>query len=313
MDPLRLLAETQGFFTRADARHCGYDDRAVTRAVRVELWHRIRRGAYTFTDLWSGLDDIGRHRVRSHVVAGSLGHSAALSHVSGAIDHGLLVWGIDLSRVHVTRLDGGPGRIEGDVVHHEGKCTDAEVQERHDHLVLSPVRCALETASRAGNEQALVVLDSLLYLELADFGGLMRRFEQMGSWPYTQHLHLVVRMADGGAQTVGESRGRYLFWTFRIPAPKLQFEVYNGAGELIGIADWGWPEHALLGEFDGRIKYGRLLKPGQQAGDVVFAEKQREDAMREATGMAMVRLVWADYDRPRATASRIERLLRRAG
>ncbi len=56
-----------------------------------------------------------------------------------------------------------------------------------------------------------------------------------------------------------------------------------------------------------------LLRPGQDAGDVVFAEKQREDRLRELTGFAMVRLVWSDLNRPRLTARRVERLLRRAG
>jgi hypothetical protein len=34
-----------------------------------------------------------------------------------------------------------------------------------------------------------------------------------------------------------------------------------------------------VGEFDGRVKYGPLPKPGQGIGDVLFDEKQREDAL----------------------------------
>ena len=71
------------------------------------------------------------------------------------------------------------------------------------------------------------------------------------------------------------------------------------------------PTHGLLGEFDGASKYGRLLTPGQDPGEVVFAEKHREDVLREVTGYGMVRLIWSDYDRPRVTVARIERLLRR--
>jgi hypothetical protein len=61
----------------------------------------------------------------------------------------------------------------------------------------------------------------------------------------------------------------------------------------------------LLFEFDGRVKYGRLLAPGQDPGDVVFAEKLREDRMRRATGFAVERCTWADLAAPRATARRI--------
>src|SRR3712207_8138753 len=32
--------------------------------------------------------------------------------------------------------------------------------------------------------------------------------------------------------------------------------------------------------FRSKVKYGRLLKPGQDPGDAVFEEKRREDAMR---------------------------------
>ena len=71
--------------------------------------------------------------------------------------------------------------------------------------------------------------------------------------------------------------------------------------------------HRVFGEFDGKIKYGRLLRPGHDAGQVVFAEKRREDLVRELTRGSMVRLVWEDLDRPRVTHDRIARLLRLAG
>jgi hypothetical protein len=39
-------------------------------------------------------------------------------------------------------------------------------------------------------------------------------------------------------------------------------------GNLIGITDFGWPRRGLVGEFDGKVKYGRLphLKPGLPNG-----------------------------------------------
>jgi hypothetical protein len=118
-------------------------------------------------------------------------------------------------------------------------------------------------------------------------------------------------MAHPGSMSPGESRGRWLFRQAGLAAPELQFQVLDAGGSLRGTCDWAWREHRLLGEFDGRAKYGRLLKPGQDPGEVVFAEKQREDLLRELTGFSMVRLVWSDLKRPRLTADRVERLLRR--
>lgn len=308
MDPLRVLTESQGFFTRAQAREFGFDDRAVIRCVRGRAWVRIRRGCYVFPDEWTALDETGRHRVRSHAVLGSLGDAVALSHVSGVIEHDISTWGMDLSRVHVTRLDGGPGRIEGDVVHHVGRCTDDDVRIVGGHRVLPPERCVLEAGSRAGGERALVMLDSGLYLEKYSEDALCAGFAALSRWPYMRSMHIPVRLASGGAQSPGESRGLYFCWVHRLPAPERQFEVYDGE-RLVGTTDWAWPEHRLLGEFDGRVKYGRLLEPGQTAGDVVFAEKQREDLLRRVTGYGMVRVIWEDYDRPRVLDSRLRKAL----
>jgi hypothetical protein len=314
MDPLRYLAETRGFFTRAEARDCGCDDKVVARSVKLKIWFRVRRGGYTFTDIWSQLDAEDRHRVRSAAVMHSLGRNVALSHVSGVVDWEIPTWGLDLSRVHVTRLDGGPGRLEGDVVHHEGVSLDHEVVEREAHNVLIPERCVLEAGSRARTPASrLVIVDGLLRMELATHDRLLDQFTLMARWPFMRSMHLSVRMADGDAGSPGESLGRHLFWASHIPAPQLQYEVREPSGTLLGTCDWGWPELGALGEFDGRFKYGRLLKEGQDPGDVVFAEKQREDLIREATDYRMVRIIWSDYDRPRLTARRVREKLRRIG
>ena len=80
---------------------------------------------------------------------------------------------------------------------------------------------------------------------------------------------------------------------FQVPAPVLQWEV--PARGRVGRTDFAWPEQRTVGEFDGRIKYGRLLRPGQQPGDAVFEEKRREDAIRD-TGLRVVRWVWDELD-----------------
>jgi hypothetical protein len=134
------------------------------------------------------------------------------------------------------------------------------------------------------------------------------QFDRMAHWPRVRHLHVPVRMATHQAESVGESRGLWLFWTEHLPAPALQHEVYDGA-RLVGRTDWAWPRLRGLGEFDGKVKYGRLLKAGQDPGEVVFQEKRREDDLREVAASWMIRLVWADLDRTAHTAQRIRRLM----
>lgn len=309
LDPLRLLAEQDGFFTRAQADAAGYSDRDVAACRRQRVWHSFRRGCYTFRDRWEAENEEGRHLIRARAVLRSLGPAVALSHVSAALAHGVSVVGVDLSRVHVTRLDGASGRTEGDVVHHQGICLEGDLVEVDGMCSVTAVRAVLEAGARLDGGPRLVLADSGLHLQLFDHDQLMRCFETMQHWPFMRCQHITVRMADGRSASPGESLGRYLFWTGGVPAPQLQFPVHDAEGRLLGTTDWGWPEHGALGEFDGRVKYGRLLRTGMQPGDVVFAEKQREDLLRETTGYRMVRLVWEDYQRPQLTLARVRRAL----
>jgi hypothetical protein len=48
MDIIRILAETRGFFTRAEALDAGGKDQDLTGAVRSRLLVRFRRGYYTY-------------------------------------------------------------------------------------------------------------------------------------------------------------------------------------------------------------------------------------------------------------------------
>ena len=75
----------------------------------------------------------------------------------------------------------------------------------------------------------------------------------------------------------------------------LQHEVVDRHGRLVGRADFAWEQYATLGEFDGRVKYGALRRPGESAEDVVWREKREMDALRDLGGR------WcADVGRPAA-------------
>ena len=311
MDRLRILAEAHGYFTRPQALASGYDDKAIRRTLRAAQWTRIRQGVYTFPDLWAAADARGRHRTLAHAVASRLGDRVVLSHVSAAERHGLELWDVDLDLVHLTRLDGATGRTEAGVVHHEGVCAAQESVPLGGVRVVPRARAALETGLLASTESALVTLDSVLHHgctreELASMAALMEE------WPGSRRLRVALRLADGRAESVGESRTRYLCYLHHLPAPELQFEVRDQRGHVVGTTDFAWPEHRLLGEFDGKVKYGRLRRPGEEPEDAVFREKRREDLLREITGWSMVRITWGDLYQGAATAARVRRLLTRA-
>ena len=88
-----------------------------------------------------------------------------------------------------------------------------------------------------------------------------------------------------------------------LPTPTLQFEV-RAHGVLLGRSDFAWEEHRLLGEFDGRIKYDGLVRPGQSAADVIMAEKRREQRLRDANWW-VVRWTYDSLNRPEELARTI--------
>ena len=67
----------------------------------------------------------------------------------------------------------------------------------------------------------------------------------------------------------------------------------------------GWPEWAVLLEYDGRTKY----EATGRASDAVLKEKRRQDAIEE-TGRRVLRVVAADLRDPAALASRVLRAAR---
>jgi hypothetical protein len=111
---------------------------------------------------------------------------------------------------------------------------------------------------------------------------------------------------------VGESFSRLTISQAGLPAPVLQFEVFDENGVLIGRCDFAWPERRTLGEFDGRVKYGRLRRPGETVGQAVHREKLREDALRDQ-GWQLARWTWEDLGRPQVIADRLARAFARAG
>jgi hypothetical protein len=95
-----------------------------------------------------------------------------------------------------------------------------------------------------------------------------------------------------------------------LPKPEPQWEVFDESGEFVARVDFGWEELRTVGEFDGRTKYGRLLRPGQDPGTVVCEEKRREDALRELN-LQVVRWVSEDFRNPVALVARVRRALER--
>ncbi|MGF0117943.1 hypothetical protein ACQFYA_16735 [Promicromonospora sp. Marseille-Q5078] len=208
------------------------------------------------------------------------------SHESAA-----LVWGAPLwetpTTTHVLQRSGASSRSARDVVRHRG------LPERWVELGGLPVTDLARTVA-----DCLTTLHPLGGLVVADWalghgldreetdGALRERRRRNG----TTRARLVLGLADGRAEPPWETWLRYMALRLGLPRPRTQFQVDTPAGRF--FVDLAWPEHRVLAEFDGRVKYrDGAFGPGYDAERALFEEKVREDALTEHLGVRPLRFV----------------------
>jgi hypothetical protein len=281
----------------------GYTSDEVQRARRSGVLVPVRRGAYLRPDDERLGVPAARHGVLVRATVPVLGPGATVSHGSAAVLHRLDVWALPLDRVHVTRYDSAGGRIRSVVHRHVAPLDPAEVTVIDGILVTCLARTVVDIARTAPFEQAVVVADSALAgNDELTHAALAAALARAAGWPGVPRARRVVAFADGGAKSPGESRSRAAIARAGLPTPRLQFPVRIPGGTA--FSDFGWADRRAVGEFDGEVKYGRLVPPGRTPGDVVFAEKVREDAVR-AAGYGFARWTWDELDDFAPVAARI--------
>ena len=307
-----IAARHSGVVMREQALAAGYTAAEIDRRRRTRAWVPIRRGAYVNRAAWEAMTPVQRHLAYVHAVVQSLDVPAVVSHQSAVVAHDLPTWNLDLSLVHVTRGDLHSPRVEAGVHHHAGSLLDEDVDKVGGIEVTAPARTAIDTSREAPFEPSVVVADAMLHRGLVDKASMLDRLDRMRDWPGTCNSGRVVEFADGLAESVGESRARVLFDALGFPRPILQKVITLPSGVQVARSDFSFEEYDTLGEFDGRIKYGRLLKPDEYPGDVVWREKKREDRLRDL-GYEVCRLIWAELQNRSAVAERFRAAFARAG
>lgn len=289
----------------------GLTDRELARRVRSGELHRLRPGAYTHGSLWRDAEAEARHALVARAVLLQARTDVVLGYVSALPEYDAPTWGLALDLVHLVRRDRRAGRRERGVRQHQGVLLDGDVVTRNGVEVTGPDRTPLDITTVAGVEASLVVMNHFLHQGLTSRDRLQQRYEPMRHDPFTLRTDLVLRMADGRIESVGESRTFFLCWRHGLPAPVPQWCVQDEHGRVVARLDFAWPERKVWLEFDGREKYVKLLKDGESVVDVVLREKQRESMIGEITGWRCIRITWADLQYPERTAARILAFLRR--
>lgn len=266
---------------RRDLLADGVVDKELRRLRAAGQLAVVRPGAFVAADDPRLSDPDERHKLAVRAAVPHLAAGSVVSHVSAAVLHGLPVWDVDLRRVHVTRDRRSGGRRSRHVHVHAARLDSDEIVGIDGVQVTSVARTLADLARTVGFEQAVVLADAALFRHLLCPDDLAAAVERAANRSGNPQARRVAAFADRGGESPGESRSRVAMHRAGIPVPVLQHEIRSSGGVVLGRVDFWWPEFRTVGEFDGAVKYGRFLRPGQSPGDAVFAEKRREDRIRD--------------------------------
>ncbi len=306
---LGLASRQHGLFSTSDAASHGIGSYELSRLVRRGVCERVRRGWYADAATYRAADAVGRYAIRAAAVTAGLQTAHVLSHATAAAVHGLPLHEVDLAEVHVTHpLSARATRHEAQVWHHCGDLDAADVVAVDGLPVTSLARTAFDVARTAGPAGALVVADAVLSRGVTTHE-LRLLLEDRADWPGSARASQALTSADGRSESVGESVSRLSFVRAGFAPDVLQYVVHTDLGTF--RTDFAWIERGVIGEFDGKIKYGRLLAPGQTAADVLVRERERELALERA-GWIVVRFTWAEVHDVALVRARLLAAFRRA-
>ncbi len=288
----------------------GYSDEELRRMRSERRLVAVRPGAYVEGDDERLRTPDARHLLAIEAAMQQVGPGAVVSHASAAVLHGLPLWSTPLDRVHMTRNRRSGGRRSRYLHLHAATLDPDEIVLVGGIPVTSVARTLADLARELPFEPALVPADAALFRELVTAAQLQEAVERSSNRRGNTAARRVVAFAEAGGESPGETRSRVAMLRAGVAVPRLQRAVYARTGRLIGRVDFDWAEYATVGEFDGKVKYGRLLEPAQKPGDVVFQEKVREDALRNED-LGVVRWIWAELSTFHVVVERLERAFRR--
>ncbi len=286
------------------------------RRVHAGVLTGIHRGIFVESATWARLDADQRHRMLAHAAARRRAEPFTLSHLSAAA-----MW-------RLPSIMPWPDQVHT-IVEHASGGRSTRLFRRHavgvpsgtvliDGLaVTSLARTVTEVAASTSFAAAVVMADAALRRTTHPLVGMPASaltradlLEEVTRIPLGQgeaKARRSLTFADGRADRPGESLSRVSMAIAGIPAPDLQVEVFGASGARY-VADFGWRELDLLGEFDGRGKYSlpEFLR-GRTPQQALLDEKRREDDLR-AAGYRVVRWDWETARAPDRLAAHLRRV-----
>lgn len=277
MDGWQAVADAEGLVAVADAHAVGLSAYDLARLVGAgELIH-VCRGWYSLPPppMSPDTNHPAEHRRRLHAIQAraqirAFDGRAVASHHSALVLTGLPVFAADLRQVHLTRSADNQSRRRRGLTVHQHVAGSA-----HRDLVMEVGVAIVQTGVTNGSMAALVAADAAAHRGLVSSEDLAR-CAALVKGPHVWRVRHILGQVDGRSESPGETRLRHATGAMRL-APTPQFRIEDGA--FLAVVDLLLEGSRVVIEFDGFVKYGRVTS-GSMAptpGDVVFAEKTRED------------------------------------
>lgn len=281
-------------------RSAGDDSRARTlrRQHRAGALVRLRGGTYLHRASWEALDEADRHLVRVWAVAPVVPAGAAFSHLSAALVHGWPLVGPAPERVHVTvPTTERTMHRAGLVLHAPGSARLQLAPTRLDGVSVTDLATTASTVARSSPVHvAAVAIDGAVR------AGTLTTSEVAAALPPgpgrgSRRAQTVLRALDARHETVGESYTSIRLVESGIENVVPQHEFRQD--HVVDRVDFWLPESGTIVEFDGKVKYtDPAMLAGRDPGEVVWAEKRREDRLRQRREVrTVIRVTWWHVDR----------------
>ncbi len=265
---------------------------------------RLLPGVFIATDVWDALTPPEQHLARARAIAPRLREGSVFSHATAAMIHGWPWLGSTEERVHV--LDPAARVIQhrSGVVRHPGAQRPQPGPVAFDGV---PVASALDTAvvlaTTIDHHVAAVAVDAAVRSGTLTTDQLRAAVPQRPTRGSVRAAS-VIDALDPRHESVGESFAAARFVQLGLPPWTSQASIRHPDGTVDRVDFW-FPTLGVVIEFDGRQKYvDPSMLDGRDPGDVLWAEKRREDRIRARPEVrTVIRVTWwhlVELDRLRA-------------
>ncbi|WP_157096504.1 hypothetical protein [Microbacterium arborescens] len=283
---------------RRDLLEAGESERSIERSVRDGVRVHVRRGWYVDRAAFDELYTEDAHLLHVMAVAHEVRGHAAVSHESAAVLHGLDLYRVRPTRVHLTTAPGARVSSSPDAFRH---CTPLDA---HDVVEVNGIRCTslartvFDVARTMTPEAALVMADRAERIWCDGTGrssdewrtAMAARVAAAGAARGIRRARWVTGFADGRAESTLESVSRFRLHQLGFRSVRLQVPIAGPRGAGWYRVDFGLDDADAWGECDGVGKYlDPELRSAGSAERTVLDEKRREDWIRGTTGRRLVR------------------------